>query len=127
MTGYLKIAGSAVLYGMIAATSPVQATEPDRNVREGQGVVTTLGSDTSAITYWVSQSDGWHVVTTVDTKTSAGSETDKHAVVRFSAVLQPGQSHSISIPVAVGEKQPLLLIRRVSDRIEVETDPALLN
>ncbi len=126
MTGYLKIAGSAVLYGMIAATSPVQATEPDRNVKEGQAVVTTLGSDTSAITYWVSQDDGWHVVTTVDTKNAAVDSGD-HAVVRFSAVLQPGQSHSISIPVAVGEKQPALLIRRVADRIEVETDPALLN
>lgn len=128
MTGYLKIAGSAVLYGMIAATSPVQATEPDRNVKEGQAVVTALGSDTSAITYWISQSDGWHVVTTVDTKNAAvSSETGNHAVVRFSAILQPGQSHSISIPVAVGEKQPALLIRRVADRIEVETDPALLN
>lgn len=126
MTGYLKIAGSAVLYGMIAAASPVQAVEPDRNVKEGQAVVTTLGGDTSAVTYWVSQADGWHVVTTVDTKnTAAGS--DDHAVVRFSAVLQPGQSHSISIPAAVGEKQPALLIRRVADRIEVETDPALLN
>lgn len=126
MTQYLKIAGSAVLYGMIAATSPVQATEPDRNVKEGQAVVTTLGSDTSAVTYWVSQSDGWHVVTTVDTKNAAAGS-DDHAVVRFSAVLQPGQSHSIAIPVAVGEKQPALLIRRVADRIEVETDPALLN
>ncbi|HMF68023.1 MAG TPA: hypothetical protein VK602_10485 [Phyllobacterium sp.] len=126
MTGYLKIAGSAIVYGMIA-TSPVQATEPERNIEEGQGVVTTLGGDTSAITYWVSQDDGWHVVTTVDTKTSAGSDTDKHAVVRFSAVLQPGQSHSISIPVAIGEKQPVLLIRRVADRIEVDTDAALLN
>ena len=126
MTGYLKIAGSAVLYGMIA-TSPVQAVEPERNIEEGQGVVTTLGSDTSTITYWVNQEDGWHVVTTVDTKTSAGPETDKHAVVRFSAVLQPGQSHSISVPVAAGEKQPALLIRRVADRIEVETDPALVN
>lgn len=126
MTQYLKIAGSAVLYGMIAATSPVQATEPDRNVKEGQAVVTTLGSDTSAVTYWVSQSDGWHVVTTVDTKKAAAGS-DDHAVVRFSAVLQPGQSHSIAIPVAVGEKQPALLIRRVADRIEVETDPALLN
>ena len=49
MTGYLKIAGSAVLYGMYD-TLPVQAIEPDRNVKEGQAVVTTLGSDTSAVT-----------------------------------------------------------------------------
>ena len=125
MTGYLKIAGSAVLYGMIAATSPVQATEPDRNVKEGQAVVTTLGSDTSAITYWVSQDDGWHVVTTVDTKNAAVDFGD-HAVVRFSAC--PAGPIALNLDsVAVGEKQPALLIRRVADRIEVETDPALLN
>jgi hypothetical protein len=28
--------------------------------------VTELDANTSAITYWVSESDGWHVVTTVD-------------------------------------------------------------
>jgi len=127
MTRFLRTAGSVIAYGMIAATSPVQATEPDRSVKEGQGVVTALGTDASAITYWVSQPDGWHVVTTVDTKHDVGSDTENHAVVRFSAVLLPGQSHSISVPVAVGEPQPELLIRRVADRIEVQTAPTLEN
>ena len=125
MTRFLKTAGSIILYGMISATSSVQATEPDSSVREGQGVVTTLGLDTSAITYWVSQPDGWHVVTTVGTKGAGSSDADDSAVVRFSAVLLPGQSQSISVPVAIGEAQPVLFIRRVADRIEVETNSAL--
>lgn len=127
MTRFLKTAGSIVLYGMISATSSVQATEPNRSVREGQGVVTALGTDTSAITYWVSQPDGWHVVTTVGTKGAGSSDADDRAVVRFSAVLLPGQSQSISVPVALGEQQPMLHIRRVADRIEVETNSALVN
>ncbi|MEK1889688.1 MAG: hypothetical protein AAAB35_19420 [Phyllobacterium sp.] len=118
MTRLLKTAGSVILYGMIAA-SAVQASEQDLKVNEGQGVATALGPNVSAITFWVSRADGWHVVTTVNTRNAEGSEPNDHAVVRFSAVLQPGQSQSISIPVAIGERQPELLIRRVADRIEV--------
>jgi hypothetical protein len=127
MTRFLKTAGSVILYGMIAATSPVQATEPDRSVKEGQGVVTALGTDTSAITYWVSRPDGWHVVTTVGTNNADSFDAENRSVVRFSAVLLPGQSQSISVPVAIGEAQPVLLIRRVADRIEVDTAPTLEN
>ena len=127
MTRVLKTAGSVIFYGMIATASPVHASEQLPNVKEGQGVVTSLGPNASAITYWVSQADGWHVVTTVDTKSPESSESGNHAVVRFSAVLQPGQSQSISIPVTIGERQPKLLIRRVADRIEVEQNSNLLN
>jgi len=45
----------------------LRAAQLDRAVREGHAVTTELGANASAITYWVSGSDGWHVVTTVDT------------------------------------------------------------
>jgi len=45
--------------------------------------------------------------------------TEKHAVVRFSSVLLPGQSQMISVPFAVGKRQQVLRIRRLGDRIEV--------
>jgi hypothetical protein len=35
-------------------------------VHESQAVVTELGPNASATTYWVTTSDGWQVVTTVD-------------------------------------------------------------
>ena len=35
-------------------------------VRERQPVLTELSANASAMTYWVSESDAWHVVTTVD-------------------------------------------------------------
>ena len=69
MTSFAKTAGLAgILVAVFATANPeLRAAQPDRTVREGQGVTTDLGANASAITYWVSGSDGWHVVTTVDT------------------------------------------------------------
>jgi hypothetical protein len=105
----------------LAAASPaLPATQADNSVREGQAVVTELGANASAITYWMRASDGWHVVTTVDTVTGGrDGDMDEHAVVRFSSVLLPGQSQLISIPFAMGERQQVLRIRRLDDQIEV--------
>jgi hypothetical protein len=88
-------------------------------VYEGQAVTTELSPNASAVTYWVSGSDGWHVVTTVNSAFSLDGDTEQHAVVRFSSVLLPGQSQLISVPVAIGEQQQVLRIRRLGDQIEV--------
>jgi hypothetical protein len=90
-------------------------------VREGEAVVTELGVNASAVTYWVSESDGWLVVTTVDIRLHEDQDNDtkKQTVVRFSAVLLPGQLERISVPVAIGERQQVLRIRRLGDRLEV--------
>jgi hypothetical protein len=47
-------------------------------------------------------------------------DAEKHAVVRFSSVLLPGQSQLISVPFAIGERQQVLRIRRLGDQIDVE-------
>jgi hypothetical protein len=89
-------------------------------VREGQAVTTELGPNASAITYWASgASEGWCVVTTVDTVIEQNGDTEKHAVLRFSSVLLPGQSQLISVPFPIGEQQQVLRIRRLGDQIEV--------
>jgi hypothetical protein len=88
-------------------------------VRQRQAVTTELGPNASAITYWVSEPDGWHVVTTVDAMIEQNGDAEKHAVVRFSSVLLPGQSQLISVPFAIGERQQVLRIRRLGDQIEV--------
>jgi hypothetical protein len=121
MTSFAKTAGLAgILFAVFATANPeLRAAQPDRAVREGQGVTTELGANAAAITYWVSRSDGWHVVTTVDTVIEQNGDAEKHAVARFSSVLLPGQSQLISVPFAVGERQQVLRIRRLGDRIEV--------
>jgi hypothetical protein len=121
MTKFLQEAGYAgVLIAAVATTNlALSAAEPKRSVPEGQGVVTKLGATVSAITYWVSEPDGWHVVTTVDTTAGEYVGDETHSIVRFSSSLLPGQSQLISVPVAVGELQPVLRIRRLADGIEV--------
>jgi ubiquinone biosynthesis protein Coq4 len=121
MTNSIKAAGLAgILVAVLATATPeLKADQLNNAVREGHAVTTELAAHASAVTYWVSASDGWHVVTTVDTVIERNGEADKHAVVRFSALLLPGQSQLISVPLAVGERQQVLRIRRLGDRIEV--------
>src|SRR3982074_3801672 len=94
MTSFAKAAGLAgILVAVFATVTPeLKAVQLNSAVREGQAVVTELGANASAITYWVSDSDGWHVVTTVDTVIGRNGDVEKHAVVRFSSALLPGQS-----------------------------------
>ena len=129
MTKLAKAAGVAgvLIAALVAGSASLLATGNDKRVAEGEAVTTELGPDASAISYWVSGSDGWHVVTTVDTVIGRDSEAEKHAIVRFSTTLLPGQAQLISVPFALGEKQQVLRIRRVEDQIEVAlvTDPSI--
>jgi hypothetical protein len=121
MTNFIKAAGLAgILVAVLATASPeLKADQLKGAAPEGHAVTTELGANASAVTYWLSASDGWHVVTTVDTVLERNGDADRHAVVRFSSVLLPGQSQLISVPFAVGERQQVLRIRRLGDRIEV--------
>jgi hypothetical protein len=127
MTNSVKAAGLAgvLVVALATATPALSATQFDGPVRERQPVVTEFDANASALTYWVSNSDGWHVVTTVDTVIGRDGDAEKHAAVRFSSVLLPGQSLLISVPFAHGEQQQVLRIRRVGDRIEVERVPGV--
>jgi hypothetical protein len=122
MTSFAKTAGLAgILVAAFATVTPELRADPLHTaVREGQAVTTELGPNASAITYWASgASEGWCVVTTVDTLIEQNGDTEKHAVVRFSSILLPGQSQLISVPFPIGEQQQVLRIRRLGDQIEV--------
>jgi hypothetical protein len=121
MTNFIKAAALAgILVAALAAVTPeLRADQPNGAVREGHAVTTELSGNAAAITYWVSKSDGWHVVTTVDTVIGGNGEAEKHAIVRFSSVLLPGQSQLVSVPSAIGARQQVLRIRRLGDQIEV--------
>jgi len=126
ITRFIKAASLVGILMVVLATTVFaqHATQLDNPLPEGQGVVTALSANSSAITYWVSASDGWHVVTTVDTVFGLDSDAESHAVVRFSAVLLPGQCQLISVPGTIGEPQQVLRIRRRGDHIEVLRLPA---
>jgi hypothetical protein len=125
MIGFRSAAALAVLLviGRATVSYEPKATQVHKTIREGEAFVTELGPNASAITYWVMTSDGWQVVTTVDTVINPDSGAEQHAVVRFSAVLLPGQSQTVSVPVPIGEQQPVLRIRRLGNQIEVARVP----
>ena len=125
VTTLLKAAGFAAIIaaGLETVTTHPQAAQLYSTVRQGQGVTTELSASASAVTYWVNEADAWHVVTTVDIFTGQSGNTDNHAIVRFSSVLLPGQSQIVSVPVTIGERQPILRIRRLGDRLEIERIP----
>ena len=123
--GVLIVAGFA---GISYTDEPVAGQYPNdranhhpkhESVRENQAVVTRLGDGATAVSYWASAADGWHVVTTVDTVVAADTETEQHLIVRFSATLQPGQEQLVSVPGAPGTEQQALRIRRVGDNIQM--------
>jgi len=110
----------------LATCSPgLSADQLQRPILEGQAVEARLNPNTSAITYWVSEPDGWHVVTTIDTVIAQHATAEKHAVVRFEAVLLPGQSQVISVPFPIGEQQRVMRIRRSGDELQVLCAPDL--
>jgi hypothetical protein len=119
MKNIVRAAGLAGILAMGFGAATPKAAELTNTAHEGQGVTTALGANASAITYWVNETDGWHVVTTVDTVIGQDSSTERHAIVRFSSVLLPGQSALISVPSAIGERQQVLRIRRVGDQVEI--------
>jgi hypothetical protein len=128
--GALILAGFAgVSYTDEAGYPNDRANHHPKNasVRENQAVVTRLGDGATAVSYWASAADGWHVVTTVDTVIAADTETEQHLIVRFSATLQPGQEQLVTVPGAIGTEQQALRIRRVGDNIEMTrvADPSI--
>ena len=119
-----KIVKSAKLVAILVAAlgttaHDLRAAQPESGILERQAVVTELSTNASATTYWVAETDGWKVVTTIDIVFERGGDAEQHAVARFSATLQPGQVELISVPYAIGQQQRVLRIRRVGDRIEV--------
>jgi hypothetical protein len=122
-----RLAKAAGFAGILVATIANVAGSAQFNdaVPERQPVMTELSVNASAMTFWMIEPDGWRVVTIVDTVMGRDSEAEKHVVVRFSSVLQPGQSQLISVPLALGERQRLLRVTRVGDRIQVERIPGV--
>jgi hypothetical protein len=107
--------------GILMAASPAGAKAWEV-AQPATASTVDLGGGASALTYWVDDADGRHVVTSVDTviPDETGRNEDRHSVVRFSAVLLPGQIQTVSVP-SLGTAQPQELQLRRSDKgIEID-------
>jgi hypothetical protein len=108
---------------LVTSLTPVTVVAGDRHrgVPELASTFTRLSQTSSALTYWVNEADGAHVVTTIDCIAADENLTPqaRHMVVRFAAVLLPGQAQLVSVPAPVGAVSPTLRIYRHGDSIEV--------
>ena len=107
--------------GLLLAANPM-GTKAAEVARPATATSVDLGSGSSALTYWVDDADGRHVVTTVDTVVPdvTGRGEDQHAVVRFSATLLPGQTQIVSVPTFGGTETQELQVRRSANGIQVD-------
>ena len=106
--------------GVVLATSAGGAWAQNA-LQQTEASVTDLGGGASALTYWVDRADGRHVVTTIDTVVSdaTGRGEDRHAIVRFAAILLPGQTQTVSVPTLDKTQPHELRISRTDDRIDL--------
>jgi hypothetical protein len=120
MSSTMRIAalGTVLMAGFVAIAQPLWAGS-GKTVGEGQAITTELGGHAKAVTYWTNHPEGALVVTTVDTVAGADTDLEQHAVVRLQTTLQAGQAQEISVPLALGEAQPVLRIERVGDQVSV--------
>jgi hypothetical protein len=120
MSSMMRISalGTILVAGAVALAQPLWAGSA-KTVGAGQAVTTELGGTAKAVTYWTDHPEGARVVTTVDTVTAAETEVEQHAVVRLQTTLQPGQVQEVSVPLTVGEAQPVLRIERIGNQITV--------
>jgi len=119
MTNWIRISAVTVVAAAgLAAAQPLWAGA-SKTVSENQAITTELGGNAKAVTYWTNLPEGALVVTTVDTVTGAETDAESHAIVRLQSMLQPGQVQEISVPLALGETQPVLRIERIADQVSV--------
>jgi hypothetical protein len=75
---------------------------------------TKLGADCSALTYYIDEPDGFHVVVT----TQQGP-THQAQVARFETVLAAGQSAAVSIPRGPGEASARIVLSNAGDHLHI--------
>lgn len=112
------IIGAAAVVLMAAA--PPNAPPLPGTVQGTNAAVTGLAPGVGAFTYWMNGPDG-EVTTLIRASRNDPTHADKDHdfVVRFSTVLAPGQSQTLSVPGIDWGDPPTIRIRRRGDTIEV--------
>jgi hypothetical protein len=91
---------------VIVSTVAIANAQPLKPI---QASTIDLGA-THGSAYYVAEPKGYHVIATIETGATP---------VRFGTTLADGQSASVSIPAAYGEKPVEITFVRTADRLEV--------
>jgi len=90
------------------------ATAQAADIAPMTGHWTKLGADCSALVYYITEPDGFHVAVT----TQQGL-TERAAVARFETVLAAGQSAAVSIPRDAGEAPARIVFSNAGDHLHI--------
>jgi hypothetical protein len=119
-----QLAGAAGLAIALAGAAPAKTSPQEGTIQGRQAAVTHLAPGVSAFTYWMNGADG-EVVTLVrlseNGPTQAGTDS-RDFVLRFTVVLAPGQTQTISVPGIDWGRPPTIRIRRLGETIEVTSN-----
>jgi hypothetical protein len=102
----------------VAAVSEAQAA----NITAMTGHVTKFDINSSALVYYTTAPDGFHVVVT----TQQGL-TDQVAVARFETVLTAGQAAVVSIPRAAGVEPARIVLSNTGDHLHIAKPKAAVS
>jgi hypothetical protein len=116
-----RLAGAAGMAMVLAAAAPSDGTRSEGTIQGTDAAVTHLAPGIGAFTYWLNGAGG-EVVTFVRVRRDNSGDAqakDRDFVFRFSVVLVPGQTQTISVPGIDWGNPPTIRIRRVGETIEV--------
>jgi len=122
----IQLSGTAVIAIVLAAAAPSKAGSPLGTIQGTNAAVTHLAQGVGAFTYWLNGPDG-EVITLLRLPQTAAAESgakDRGFVLRFSVVLAPGQTQTISVPGIDWGNPPTIHIRRLGQTIEVTSSNA---
>lgn len=125
----VRLGGAAAMVVVLSAAAPSDGARPDGTIQGTDAALTRLAPGIGAFTYWLN-GPGGEVVTLVRVPRNGSDDAqpkDRDLVFRFSVVLVPGQTQTISVPGIDWGKPPTIQIRRVGETIEVtssNTNPA---
>jgi hypothetical protein len=122
----IQLSGTAVIAIVLAAAAPSKARSPLGTIQGTNAAVTHLAQGVGAFTYWLNGPDG-EVITLLRLPQTAAAQAgakDRGFVLRFSVVLAPGQTQTISVPGIDWGNPPTIYIRRLGQKIEVTSSNA---
>jgi hypothetical protein len=115
----IQLGGVAAISALLLGAAPAPTLHG--TIQGTNAAVTHLAPGVGAFTYWMNGPHGDVITLVHASRNSSGNVgvKDSDFVLRFSTVLAPGQSQTISVPGIDWGNPPTIRIRRRGDTIEV--------
>jgi hypothetical protein len=120
----MRFGGAAAIAIVLAGAARSEVPRPHGTIQGTNAAVTHLAPGVGAFTYWMN-GPGGEVITLVRASRNNSADVgakDRDFVVRFSVVLAPGQTQTMTVPGIDWANPPTIHIRRLGETIEVTSN-----